>query len=144
MDKHKGKLSIYRRGIIGEDFITIELEDSNSYTKVVNIDISLDNLMRALTNLASVNCRYEFNKDNSNLFGKIQEVKTISMPSKILDGVYDKESKSRIVKNWFGEQQFLGNISKEWSIKCDGTDSRQDIRGEHRIILCRFVDKKEV
>ena len=144
MDKLKGKLTIGRRGIIGEDYISIELEDSNSHLKVVELDISLDNLMRALTNLACVDCEYEFNKDNSNLFGKIQEVKTISMPSKMLDGVYDKESKSKIVKNWFGEQQFLGNISKEWSIKCDGTGSRQDTRGEHKIILHRFVDEKEV
>lgn len=144
MDKLKGKLTIGRRGIIDEDYISIELEDSNSHLKVVELDISLDNLMRALTNLACVGCEYTFNKKACDLFGKTQETKTISMPSNLLDGVYNKESKSKIVKNWFGEQQFLGNISKEWSIKCDGTGSRQDIRGEHRIILCRFVDKKEV
>ena len=144
MDKLKGKLTIGRRGIIGEDYISIELEDSNSHLKVVELDISLDNLMRALTNLACVGCEYTINKKAINLFGKIQEVKTISMPSKILDGVYDKETKSRLVNIWFGEQQFLGNISKEWSIKSDGVNSRQDTRDEHRLVICRFVDKKEV
>ena len=39
MDKLKGKLTIGRRGIIGEDYISIELEDSNS-----TYDMSLFNL----------------------------------------------------------------------------------------------------
>lgn len=144
MDKLKGKLTIGRRGIIGEDYISINLEDSNSHLRVLELDISLDNLMRALTNLSYVDCEYTFNKKACDLFGKTQEVKTVSMPSNLLNGIYNKKSRSKIVKNWFDEQQFLGNISKEWSIKCDGIDNRQDTIGEHKLVICRFVDNKEV
>lgn len=139
MDRLKGKLTIGRRGIIGEDYISIELKDDSSLLKVLELDIPLDDLTRALTSLASVECEYTLNKKATNLFGKTQEVKTITMPSSILENVYDKETKSRLVNIWFGEQQFLGNISQEWRIKCDGTTMRQDETGEHKIVIQRFV-----
>ena len=139
MDRLKGKLTVGRRGIIGEDYISIELKDDSSLLKVLELDIPLDDLMRALTGLASVECEYTLNKKATNLFGKTQEVKTITMPSSILENVYDKETKSRLVNIWFGEQQFLGNIPEEWRIKCDGTTIRQDKTGEHKIVIQRFV-----
>ena len=54
MDKLKGKLTIGRRGIIGEDYISIELEDSKYISKLV-LDSVVRNLYKALTYISRLN-----------------------------------------------------------------------------------------
>ena len=50
----KGKLTICRHGIIDEDYISLQISDKNSSKPVIEAKISLENFMRALTNLSSV------------------------------------------------------------------------------------------
>ena len=58
-----GKLTICRQGIIGEDYITLRIEDEKSSSLVLNTKISLDEFMRALTNLSATKCEFQINEN---------------------------------------------------------------------------------
>lgn len=132
-----GKLTICRHGIIGEDYITLRIEDEKSSSLVLNAKISLDEFMRALTNLSATKCEFKINEKGLNVWGKEKEIKTVFFDNP--NRYSNKEKSKESVRKHFEEN--YGNT--EWQIWADGTMQQQNDELYHYII-CRYINNSEV
>ena len=66
----KGKLTICRHGIIDEDYISLQISDKNSSKPVIEAKISLENFMRALTNLQVLKWSIKLDRNFQNFGGR--------------------------------------------------------------------------
>ena len=105
----EGKLTITRIGIIGEDKISIKLKDSNSTIPVIEIEISLEELMRALTGLASVPCECYMTPT--------ELLQYVGYARVVADEYMDKP-------NTFKVEELRELITKDFTLKYGGTDWR--------------------
>ena len=120
----QGKLTILRHGSIGEDNIVIRLEDEKSGCRVFELEISLENFTRAITNLSSQDCDFLLNIKDINKFDKQKEVKTIYMDR----------------PDYFCSQlKNNGEIEQDWQIWTDGTNQQQNNPQKYHYCICRYV-----
>ena len=132
-----GKLTICRHGIIGEDYITLRVEDEKSSSLVLNAKISLDEFMRALTNLSATKCEFQINEEGLNIWGKEKEIKTVFFDNP--NRYSNKEKSKESVRKHFEEN--YGNT--EWQIWSDGTLNQQN-GNLYKYIICRYINNSEV
>lgn len=114
-----GKITISRQGKIDDDDkMVISIEDSNSSLRVIEIELSLENFARAITNLAFVDCSFVM-WGNSDLIGKKMEVKyeTVDM-GKSFRSLRDNEESKKIVRDAiskFEVEGWIGNDSDSFN-----------------------------
>ena len=133
----QGKLTILRHGSIGEDNIVIRLEDEKSGCRVFELEISLENFTRAITNLSSQDCDFLLNIKDINKFDKQKEVKTIYMdrPDYFCS---QEEIRKEVLKN-LQELKNNGEIEQDWQIWTDGTNQQQNNPQKYHYCICRYV-----
>ena len=134
-----GKLTICRHGIIDEDYISLQISDKNSSKPVIEAEISLENFMRALTNLSSVETKYKVRQEFAELWGKTVEVKDILIPMDFTQISVKQDEIKKEVERYFKSMQNKGVYGKEWAIKSDGTSRQQNITGKWKITICRYI-----
>lgn len=137
----KGKLTICRHGIIDEDYISLQIADMNSSKPVIEAQISLENFMRALTNLSSIEMKYKVRQEFADLWGKKIEAKDILLPMSF--NTFNKDEISREVTRYFTSLQNKGVYGEEWQIKSDGTNRQQNVANCWKITICRYVDEEK-
>lgn len=111
-----GKLTICRHGIINEDYITLRIEDEKSSSLVLDAKITLDEFMRALTNLSATKCEFEINEKGLDVWGKEKEDNSKLCGEeyvKPLDEVFQKDDNDDyvITKNGLVYIRTTGNYS---------------------------------
>jgi hypothetical protein len=139
-----GKLTISRIGNTSEDYMQIELSDSNSGLRVLDVEIDVVELMRAITNLGYRPCKFRLYavKDVGDI-GKKKIVKTIKMriPKEIYSNsykdrgaeVYKYASPLCEVDGW--EINNRGDLSNHHKIdKYDGDDVIINA------LICKYVE----
>lgn len=136
----KGKLTICRHGIIDEDYISLQISDTNSSKPVIEAKISLENFMRALTNLSSVEMEYKIRQEFAELWGKTVEVKDILIPMAYEKISINNEEMKKEVERYFKSMQNKGVYGEEWMIKSDGTSRQQNVAGMWKMTICRYIE----
>lgn len=139
----KGKLTICRHGIIDEDYISLQISDKNSSKPVIEAEISLENFMRALTNLSSVEMEYKVRQEFAELWGKTVEVKDILIPFDFTQISTKQDEIKKEVERYFKSMQNKGVYGKEWIIKSDGTSRQQNVAGMWKVTICRYIGENE-
>lgn len=139
----KGKLTICRHGIIDEDYISLQISDKNSSKPVIEAKISLENFMRALTNLSSVEMEYKVRQEFAELWGKTVEAKDILIPMDYKKISTNNEEMKKEVERYFKSMQNKGVYGKEWKIKSDGVNRQQNIADRWKITICRYIDEEQ-
>lgn len=139
----KGKLTICRHGIIDEDYISLQISDKNSSKPVIEAEISLENFMRALTNLSSVEMEYKVRQEFAELWGKTVEVKDILLPMDFTEISTKLDEIKKEVERYFKSMQNKGVYGKEWTIKSDGTSRQQNVAGMWKVTICRYTGENE-
>ena len=134
-----GKLTICRHGIIDEDYISLQISDKNSSKPVIEAEISLENFMRALTNLSSVETKYKVRQEFAELWGKTVEVKDILIPMDFTQISVKQDEIKKEVERYFKSMQNKGVYGEEWMIKSDGTSRQQNVTGKWKITICRYI-----
>lgn len=135
-----GRLTICRHGIIDEDHISLQIADRNSSKPVIEAEISLENFMRALTNLSSVEMQYRVRQEFADLWGKKIEAKDILLPMRF--DTFNKEEISKEVVRYFKSLQNKGVYGEEWQIKSDGTNRQQNVANCWKITICRYTEEE--
>ena len=134
-----GKLTICRHGIIDEDYISLQISDKNSSKPVIEAEISLENFMRALTNLSSVETKYKVRQEFAELWGKTVEVKDILIPMDFTQISVKQDEIKKEVERYFKSMQNKGVYGEEWMIKSDGTSRQQNVTGKWKIKICMYI-----
>jgi len=136
----QGKISICRQGLYkGEDEkLCMSITDEGSGCRVIELDISLEDMMRALTGFSSQECeiQFVFPEKVRNILGKNKECKRIDM----LVGKVSKYSKEgeKLIKDMItielARPEYQG-----WILWDDGIRTQQNKTGIHSYVICRYV-----
>ena len=127
-----GELSVFRHGLISEDEVVVELKDSNSRDKVIEIHIGLADFTRALTGLSGVDVNYSILEDMSKL-GLEKHLRTVSFPHPV---GYTRTQLAELVRKDFKENKYE---EEGWQLFNDGTDRQQDYKN-YKYTLVRWTN----
>lgn len=112
--------------------VSIAIDDDDSGLGVIRVRISLESLAKCITGQGYIPAQVErWIGERAHLIGMTREDRTV-----LLDGKapYEKSEAAEWVRAHAGL-----DLSDGWLIHDDGTTSRQDTPGKHRIHLCRYV-----
>lgn len=134
----KGRLTICRTtSNMRGDYITLRVKDDSSAIGIIELQVELEDMMKALTGLSEVGCdivKVVNNKQVSNL-GKLLIADTVYC-KKIPFTLDGKESqKDEVLRDFREKYQGDG-----WELNYDGTSSRQDGR-EHHYHIRKYIEK---
>lgn len=128
----EGKLTINRIGNIGEDKIILRVRDTNSTIPILEIEVSLEEFMRALTGLASVPCKgYLTSTDLLKYVGYARVVADEYMDK--FNVLNAEEARSLIAKDFI--EKYKGT---DWKILDDGLSLKQE-GDKYRYKVFRYV-----
>lgn len=130
-----GKITI-SRPYGGEDYVQIQIKDSDSSLKLVELKLTMEDYAYLITGLSEIDCKVTgiISEDNFHKLGKTKYVEYIPI---IVEG----KNKWDIQKMIKSDPEFLNQFipfEDGWLLWSDGTKSQQNDE-YYKIIICRYL-----
>src|SRR5216684_237591 len=134
----KGSISISRVNCShGNDYMSLRVRDAASHCQFLEVTLSLENLMRALTAEAEIPC--EFTLTENAPLGKIREYKTENLP---LLGYRPKDAER--VRAFLTEHEVEGWVANQADItNSNRHTTHKDRSRTARVGFTRFIEREE-
>ena len=133
--KLNGKLSISRPSYSsGKEAITIKVMDEDAHLRILELEVPLENMMKALTGLSGVACEINMiENERFNLLGKELEIKTIFIDCTDYKIETVKENAKEFeIDGWKADGYYLESFNHH---RCSN--------GKYEVNFSRYVDKED-